>query len=577
MKDWRTLVGTATLCMALVGCQSQAVDSSADAGPESSRAGGSFGGSSADAAGAFAVAATVSAATVCAGQCVDLSAQATGGVPPYSYAWDDGKVSATPSLHVCPDSTTTYSVVARDASGSSGEISQTAATAAASVTVKVGTTCAVAASDAGVTEIGQDAAPGSQVCIAEWPQPPYLSTDRVQLATDAAGDTFVVVEYSGDPTNGTPTLNLGSPSPAYSVGFAVAKLDASCHLQWVREFGGSNLSVTSVTTVGVRTDAASEVTVLGSFVGSADLGAGTVSSLAPMATSGFLLRLDASGHTVFSNTFLTPQNEAMEVDDLAVTPDGVSTVAIEGTPTIDFGAGPDVASEVAGISDVSYLVQFDAKGKLVYRKTAASIDPSLSIILSLATNASGTLWAYSLATTGSVGVLAQLTAAAAENWRQMPSPLSPTDSWAVRVGPSGQSVVLAEQDPFTLWAYSPTGGQPWSTSSSMVSETGSIYGGGFVVDDNDITTSAFQFNGTIQNGTQSLVSAGGWDLGFQQFGAQGNFLAQGRFGGPEDEAILGGVAVDPSGNVVLAGWRTPNDGSMGDAFRESLFVVKIRP
>ena len=39
-------------------------------------------------------------------------------------------------------SAATYSVVARDASGSSGEISQTAATAATSVTVKVGTTCA---------------------------------------------------------------------------------------------------------------------------------------------------------------------------------------------------------------------------------------------------------------------------------------------------------------------------------------------------------------------------------------------------------------------------------------------------
>src|SRR5262249_24525984 len=102
-----------TLCMALIGCQSQGLDSSADAGPDSSR-GGSFRGSSADAAGAFAVAATASATAVCAGQCVDLSAQATGGVSPYSYAWDDGTPSATPSLHVCPHSTT-YSVVAHDA------------------------------------------------------------------------------------------------------------------------------------------------------------------------------------------------------------------------------------------------------------------------------------------------------------------------------------------------------------------------------------------------------------------------------------------------------------------------------
>ena len=73
------------------------------------------------------------------------------------------------------------------------------------------------------------------------------------------------------------------------------------------------------------------------------------------------------------------------------------------------------------------------------------------------------------------------------------------------------------------------------------------------------------------------MSAGGYDLGFQQVDAQGNFRAQGRFGGPEDEAMLGGVAVDPSGNVVLAGWRAPPNGVTGAAFKESLFVVKIRP
>src|SRR5262249_49192083 len=153
------------------------------------------------------------------------------------------------------------------------EISQTAATAAASVTVTVGTTCAAPSSDAGITEIGQDAAPGSQVCIAEWPQPSYLLIDREQMATDAAGDTFVVVDYFGDPNHGSPVLTLGSPSPAYSEGIAVAKLDASCHVQWVREFGGSATLAESVVTVAVRTDAASEVTILGWFAGSEDLGA----------------------------------------------------------------------------------------------------------------------------------------------------------------------------------------------------------------------------------------------------------------------------------------------------------------
>src|SRR5262249_18910678 len=149
---------------------------------------------------------------------------ASGGVAPYTYAWGDASPSAAASVHVCPDSTTTYSVVAHDASGSRGELGQTAAAATASVSVTVGATCAVAASDAGVTTIGEDAAPGSQVCIAEWPQPGYLTVTPVQMATDAAGDTFLVVDYATSLSNGSPALNLGSPSPAYGAGFAVAKL-----------------------------------------------------------------------------------------------------------------------------------------------------------------------------------------------------------------------------------------------------------------------------------------------------------------------------------------------------------------
>jgi len=67
----------------------------------------------------------------------------------------------------------------------------------------------------------------------------------------------------------------------------------------------------------------------------------------------------------------------------------------------------------------------------------------------------------------------------------MPTAFTTTDLWSVRVGPSGQSVLWAEQDPFALWAFSPAGAALWSTSSSMVSESGSTYGGGFVVDDHD--------------------------------------------------------------------------------------------
>jgi hypothetical protein len=582
-KDWRSHAGSTglLLCTALIGCGGHALDSRADAGPASSHGGGSFG-SSADAAASFVVGATASATAICKGQCVDLAAQASGGVAPYTYAWGGGRPSANASEHVCPDSTTTYSVIAQDASGAHGELAQTAATATASITVTVGETCAVAASDAGVTEIGEDAAAGSQVCIADWPQPPYLSIAKLQVATDAAGDTFLVVDYTSLPRNGSPALNLGSPSPAYAEGFAVAKLDASCHLQWVREFGGPAPG-NSVSTFAAHTDAASEITVVGSFVGSADLGTGAVTTPSPSvsATAGFLLRLDESGSLIFSKTFITSQASALAVNDLAVTPDGTSTIALFAAPDTDFGSGPDVASELAGSKGEYYLVQFDPKGKLVYRKTVPSIDTSFVEIVSLATNASGSLWTLGFWTgSGNPGAIAQLTASAAENWKQMPKVFT-TSVYpaAVGVGPSGQSVIWGEKGPVSLWAFSPTGAALWSTTmvSSTLSDGGTASGAGVAVDDSDNTTVAFGFSGTIQNGSQPpLVSAGGDDIGFQQVDAQGNFRAQGRFGGPKDET-MGGVGVDPSGNVILAGWRMPPNGATGAAFTFSVFVVKIHP
>lgn len=48
----------------------------------------------------------------CAGDCVTLRAVASGGVPPYTYAWEDGSVDATRTL--CPEQASVYSVSATD-------------------------------------------------------------------------------------------------------------------------------------------------------------------------------------------------------------------------------------------------------------------------------------------------------------------------------------------------------------------------------------------------------------------------------------------------------------------------------
>jgi hypothetical protein len=81
----------------------------------------------------------------CAAGCADVEAVATGGNPPYSYAWTDGARGAT--RHLCPTSTTGYSVNVTD-SGSSGEFAKAAQTVKATLEANV-----VACPDGGA-EIG---------------------------------------------------------------------------------------------------------------------------------------------------------------------------------------------------------------------------------------------------------------------------------------------------------------------------------------------------------------------------------------------------------------------------------------
>ena len=54
--------------------------------------------------------------TLCEGQCTDLTAQAMGGTPPYSFLWSDGFTGD--SLHtICPSSTAGYYVIVTDGNG----------------------------------------------------------------------------------------------------------------------------------------------------------------------------------------------------------------------------------------------------------------------------------------------------------------------------------------------------------------------------------------------------------------------------------------------------------------------------
>jgi hypothetical protein len=59
-------------------------------------------------------------ALTCGEPCVDLTASASGGVPPYAFRWEDGSMLAT--RRVCPLATSHYQVRVTDQSGAVGQL-----------------------------------------------------------------------------------------------------------------------------------------------------------------------------------------------------------------------------------------------------------------------------------------------------------------------------------------------------------------------------------------------------------------------------------------------------------------------
>jgi hypothetical protein len=425
--------------------------------------------------------------------------------------------------------------------------------------------------DAGAAMAGPN-----ELCRSEWAQSGGLLVPNMYMATDAAGDSYVAVDFvdnrPSDDAGPPPQLNLGAPPSQVLSGFAVAKFDDACNLVWVREFGPASAPYSyGAQAVRIATDASSNVTILGDFFGSVDFGKGTLTA-GPAIDNGFLLRLDSTGQTVFSSQFVNTRSGTSTMEsDLAVTPDGVSTIAVFADSDTDFGNGQDSVSLLLGVKSNSDLVQFDATGKVLFRKTVPSINSSLASIDYLATNASGFLWAVgsgSSLVSPSVMNLPPLTmgitASGTLAWQQPAN-----DGAFLAAGPNGAVEFSVGTTLEGLLAVASDGTSPWTASTTIAG--GELQAGNFVVDANGNPVMASAFRATVTFGsTPPLTSAGNLDIAYQVFDATGHLHSAGAWGGPDDD-LYGGIGVDPAGNVLIAGNTTPLTGDT----TSRVFFVKL--
>lgn len=144
------------------------------------------------------------------------------------------------------------------------------------------------------------------VCHVFWPQPLYLDAQGIQMAVDASGDVFLAITYSAvsymtDSTTG-PSLDLGvTLSTTYPIGVAIAKVDSTCHLLWMREIGG--VSGDSVGIRAIAVDDQSNVIVMGEFSGNVDF-SGITLGIPDGGVSGggslpYLMGFDTTGQVLF--------------------------------------------------------------------------------------------------------------------------------------------------------------------------------------------------------------------------------------------------------------------------------------
>jgi hypothetical protein len=447
-----------------------------------------------------------------------------------------------------------------------------------------------AASDQGTSGQDADAGPasGDGICHVTWPQSRYdyyfdgtdmqradfyLEVSPLQMAVDSAGDAYLAITYSTQDFNPAITLDIGVvASPAYQVGVAVAKVDANCNLLWVREIGGA-LTV-NVSSTAIALDANSNVTVLGAFQGTVDVG-GTM--LSAPSSELYLVRFDPSGNVVFAEIVPSDGSQAVDTGSLVVGPGGISTIM----------AGTWIGLDAGAPQWVQYFVQTDARGTVVSQSPTSATGPFVN---QMAADSSGTLWGLGVAAldaglpSSGPPIVMELTSTGGIAWSR-PTPSDSLDSPLFAAGPSGAVVFAASygaSSPYgngtsateTLQAYSPDGTSPW-TQATEVSYAQLAFDQQMVVDVNGNPIVAGDFMGSVETSADGSTTTAPTPsgIGVQAFDSTGHFVSLHTWiVGGSDKEHFHALAVDAQGNVLLAGTTESTGSTTGTT---SVFLVKL--
>jgi hypothetical protein len=316
------------------------------------------------------------------------------------------------------------------------------------------------------------------------------------VAVDGAGNVLVTGDFTGALDFGGCPLSKG-----LGTGLFVAKLDPSGACLWSKNAGAAG----SQHGWGAAVDGAGNVLVTGEFTSAMDFGGCPLSKATGHGL--FLAKLDPSGTCVWSKSGGATGKQSSY--DVAIDGPGNALITGEFASTLDLGGCPLSNSGASGL----FVAKVDPSGACLWSKAAGDSTSGNSV----AVDSSG-----NVLLTGSYSGALDMGGC----------PLSK---------PDGSGFFVAKLDP--------AGACVWSKGAAA--DMGNQYGRAVAVDGTDNVLVTGSFDGVVDFGGGSFVSAGK-DFFVVKLDAGGDHQWSRRAGGPLDDTG-NGVAVDSVGNVVVTG------------------------
>jgi hypothetical protein len=389
------------------------------------------------------------------------------------------------------------------------------------------------------------------------------------VAVDTIGDVVVAANLVGSVDFGTgPVQAQGN-----TASIVVAKYDCMGTPMWTKLFG-MPLSPSGDVPFAITTDALNAILITGYFTDSIDFGCGALQG--DVGTTGFILKLDASGACVWSKRFGGLNGGGITNEGQGIAVDSANSVLVAGLfrGTNNFGGGPIMST---GNGDL-FVLKLDAAGNFGWVKDFGAIGGLVPARMTM--DAGGNLILCGMNENASLNFgggplsqssmfLAKLDPTGGYIWAESVGNMNaPTYCYGLATDGSGRSLVggeyfgspnfgggpLSPGPAVFVAGFSPAGAFLFSHAGlptmGMLPDVGAVAvnknGNGLFVGD---------FVTTINLAGPALMTTGGRDMFVLELDPTGTFVSSKQFGGAPNTATAGtAAAVSPSGMLVVGGY-----------------------